>query len=285
MDGMIQVRVEADSVNPYTGKRLTTFVATYPRFIHSEVLTHRLMARNSSSSRAIPVATLIKKVEDSPVIPVSWGKNQKGMQADEDVDLPTAQEAQDIWLEAMESAASYARKLADLGIHKQITNRVIEPWMTITTVISGTEWDNFFTLRCDPTAQPEFQALACMMRDEMNDSEPVMRLCHIPFVTDEELIAWFKLSLNPWEASLYSMKVATGRLARVSYLTHEGIRDPDKDIDLFGRLRNDKHMSPFEHCAVALPALTPNRGCFSDWRQFRQEVEDGRIGLLEAIAS
>src|SRR5262245_7021748 len=159
-----ECRIEADSISP-AGHRLVTWVVKYPRIIHSELLTHRMFSRNSSSSRAIPVERLIKKVADEPFVPQQWAKNQKGMQAGEEFDKHTSSDLDMMWLFACAQALRHAKELADLGVHKQWVNRLLEPWTWIDVVITATHWNNFFALRCHPAAQPEIRTIAEMMRE------------------------------------------------------------------------------------------------------------------------
>lgn len=261
---MYAAEVKADSINPHTGQRIITVVATYPRFVHSEFMTHRVFSRNAASSRAIPVKTLMQRIKDDPVIPVEWGKNQKGMQAGETVDERTVEFADLIWRDALQCMMSHASQLADAGIHKQIVNRLLEPWAWMTTIITGTEWDNFFRLRCHPDAQPELQRMAFMVRDAIEASTPVSRALHVPF-SDH-----IPGSYN-WKERF---EIATARVARISYLTHDGIRDLSQDRRLHGDLLRDKHMSPFEHCSFAMGRYG-SCGNFRDWCQYRHLVDLG----------
>jgi thymidylate synthase ThyX len=160
---MYKVVVLADSVAP-NGSRLFTVEATYPRFVHSELMTHRQFSRNAASSRAIPVEKTLARVWDEPATPISWGKNQKGMQAEEEllgVDLGFARS---YWTEARNKAAQQADKMVKMGVHKQIVNRLLEPFVWMTTIISATDWANFFALRCHRDAQPEIREIADRIR-------------------------------------------------------------------------------------------------------------------------
>lgn len=257
-----QARVICDSVNP-AGCRLTTWVLKYPRFIHAELLTHRQFSRNSSSSRARPVKVMIQEVLDDPVMPVHWGQNQRGMQADQEVDDTAREAAQREWLAARDAAVASVQALQELGIHKQIANRILEPWMWISVVLSTTTHANWFALRDHPDAQPEIATLARMMRDALAASEPTPTAAdgwHLPFVRESE-------QELPFETQL---AVATARCARVSYLTHEGARDVEKDVTLHERLRTSRppHASAFEHCARAT-AGREGSGNFQGWVQYR----------------
>ena len=272
----IEAQVIADSISPLQS-RLTTFALRYPRFIHAEFMTHRLFSRNASSSRAIPAKTLFKTIETDPALPVHWGKNQKGMQAHEEVDTFTGEVCERMWLDARDKVLDIARSLEGMGIHKQVVNRLIEPWSHITVVVTATEWDNFFSLRCHPDAQPEIKVLAEKMRDLYYSHIPArveFGQWHLPFVKPEERVApghYGKDGRPKNESNL--IKASTARCARVSYLTHDK-KDPilDVDIELHDRLLSSKHMSPFEHPAT--PAANLDFcGNFKGWIQYRKMIK------------
>lgn len=132
-----ECRILLDSINT-SGDRLTTFQITYPRFVHCELMTHRVFSRNSSSSRAIPIEKMIEQVENDPVIPVYWGKNQRGMQATEELTGVVRERAIEKWLDARDCAVDHAREMHLNCVHKQIVNRILEPWMWITVLVSAT---------------------------------------------------------------------------------------------------------------------------------------------------
>ena len=183
---LISAKVIADSVCP-KGVRMTTMEIEYPRFILAELNTHRMLSKNSASSRAIPVKAMHEFIRANPATPVSWGKNQPGMKAEEQVGTSVAEEAEQLWNRAKEDALHWADALAHkLAIHKQIANRITEPWMTMKTVISGTEWNNFFHLRNHPDAQPEIKALAEAMTVAYTTHLPVPLKpgeWHLPYIT------------------------------------------------------------------------------------------------------
>lgn len=126
---MIQAKVIADSIND--NNRLTTVQLTYPRFIHSEVMTHRVFSRNAASSRAIPVEKMIAQVRDNPAMPIYWGLNKPGMQAG--AEIVDVERAKLVWIAAANDAANRANQMMVLGLHKQVANRTLEPyqWMTL----------------------------------------------------------------------------------------------------------------------------------------------------------
>lgn len=282
-------RILADSLAP-CGKRLTTFEISYPRFVHSEFMTHRMFSRNSASSRAIPVEKMIERVLIDPVTPVWWGKNQAGMQAREELDGEPKVDCRETWFTARDKAVASVKTLMQIGLHKQIANRLLEPWMWITVIVSATEWENFFRLRCHPDAQPEIQKIAVTMRDLYASSAPAqleVGAWHAPLIRDEDMEAidtLLQLEPPPGDGAgrtraawALGVKVAVGRCARVSYLTHDGKRDLKADLDLHDRLMYSEHWSPFEHAARAL-RLPERIGNFVGWRQYRADVDPNYTG-------
>ena len=259
---MIEAKVVEDTISA-TGRRLTTLQLKYPRFIHSEFMTHRVFSRNASSSRAIPIAKMIEQVRNDPAMPIEWGTNKPGMQAGDPVDNP--ERAVLSWRMAALEAAYRAEKMAELGLHKQLVNRVLEPFQWMHTIVTATDWDNFFTLRDHPAAQPEIAALARSMRTAMQLSKPDTQFWHIPYVGIEEA---------PIHNRNDVLMVSAARCARVSYLNHDGTNpDWERDLALAEKLLEAKHMSPFEHQAFALDDPYERSGNFRGWCQFRKELE------------
>lgn len=222
------------------------------------------MSRNSASSRAIPVEKMIRMVQENPYVPWHWGKNQKGMVAEQEVSAEQAEQATEVWLAARDAAVFRARLLLEQGIHKQITNRLLEPFMWHTVIVTATEWDNFLNLRCHPAAHPDIRRIAELMRISLAESKPKTMLdgdWHLPYITQDD------------EFDLETLrKISVGRCARVSYLTHDGKRDPQKDIELHDRLLTDGHMSPFEHQAAPLEFPYEWSGNFRGWLQYRKTI-------------
>jgi hypothetical protein len=254
---MISFRVIADSLAP-CGTRLTTGLAHYPRSIHSEIMTHRELSRGAGSSRAIPTEKLLKLIEDSPFVPKYIGQNQRGMQAGAEVSEEVRREAEQIWLDQASASIAVARRLAAMNIHKQVVNRLTEPFAYITVLISTTSHDNLFALRDHEAAEPHFQELARVWRQAVKDSTPVKLNYgdwHRPFIDDatrDEVETKFPGSWYEQEKLLN--KISVGRCARLSYLTHEGKRSVEKDIELHDTLmvQDPLHASPSEHVAQAL---------------------------------
>lgn len=270
---MIEAKVIADSVS-FTEKRITTLQLVYPRFIHAEFMTHRVFSRNASSSRAIPVAKMIEMVKNTPAMPIHWGANQPGMQADNEITNIDA--AKGMWLEAAKQAASIATVMNDMGIHKQVVNRILEPFQHIHVVVTATEFDNFFLLRDHKDAQPEIQALARSMNIAMAMSTPktlMMGEWHLPYVSDEEVLE--RKSNNAFSDL---MKMSAARCARVSYMKHDGGKPSlEDDIKLYERLvvSQPPHMSPIEHQATPCLDKDAYSGNFKGWIQYRKQFEQG----------
>lgn len=241
-------KIIADSIT-YEGDRLTTFEVTLHRFVLAELNTHRVFSRNSASSRAIPVAKQIQRIEQEPAIPLSWPAEQKGMQGGQELDLGGAQAAQNVWLRARTSAVADAKSLMRTGVHKSVVNRILEPFMWHTVVITSTAWQNFFDLRANPMAQPEIRVAAEEMLKVFEHNEPTLigeGQWHLPYIQGEEYSQHDIPTL---------VQISAARCARVSYLTQAGVRDPQEDINLYKRLTSatPMHASPLEHVATPSP--------------------------------
>ncbi len=238
------------SVSP-DGVRIDTLLLRYPRFIHSEFMTHRQFSRNASSSRAIPVERLIADVESDLVFPSFWGKNQPGMQAFGELEGVSREKSEEAWRRAMYSATNYARIMAREGAHKQIVNRILEPFAHINVVVTATEWDNFFALRIHEDAQPEIKVLAEAMRNAIDGAAPQLLSYgewHLPFVSADEISEY---GLMDDDGTLRDISAA--RCARTSYKTHDGrVSTIEEDVALGERLTKSRpfHASPFEHQAI-----------------------------------
>lgn len=297
----IKAKIVADSVST-DNIRLTTMELTYPRFVHAEFMTHRMFSRNASSSRAIPTSTMIDRIEKEAAEPIHWGKNQPGMQANAELEWDALVQTRKAWNEARDAAVKYARRMHELGAHKQIVNRILEPFAHITVVVTATEYNNFFHLRCHKDAQPEIKELAEKMEEAMDNSEPFLRQhgeWHLPYTDDDDIEAAIKkaiadsdqigaasLEFIDQRSTTLMCSISAARCARVSYLTHDARRpDIDEDLKLYDRLMRSSpmHASPTEHQA------TPDRlvyygsvsvkgwenphfhGNFVGWQQFRKQ--------------
>jgi thymidylate synthase ThyX len=279
---MIKASIIADSINN-KGKRITSFVVTMPRIVLAELNTHRVLSRNSASSRAIPFAKMLEMVKKTPFMPIQWMKDHSGMQGNEffteDSEIEAVKAA---WLEARDNAVASAEKLSALGLSKQFVNRGLEAYMYHTVIITATEFENYFALRAHEAAEIHIQKLAFLMLEEMNNSTPKLLQVgewHIPFGENMDEIKINSMYVGPdgmkeqeeW-LQRAKVKVAVARCARVSYTVvgEEGKPDNyENDIKLHDRLLGMGHLSPFEHCAQC----TDNEGWsgnFQGWAQYRK---------------
>ena len=299
---MINAKILLDSLNP-AGDRITTWILTYPRWVLAELNTHRALSRNTSSSRAIPVSKLIEQVKTNPAVPSFWGKNQPGMQADVELTGTELAEAKRLWLEGRDNAVRIVEQLNAVGLHKQSANRLLEPFLYVTSLITFTDGENFFGLRAEKDAQPEFRELAYLMLRLYQESEPTRLKAgewHIPFGDsfDVERLADIVYKDYPNDGSYTSaptseftelrIKIATARCARTSYLNFDGKDDYAADIKLtMEKLAPSGHWSAFEHCAEALPEST-RCGNFVGWKQYRkffpnENRSDGRVKRFSRV--
>lgn len=257
-------RVVLDSINS-SGQRLTTFEVTAHRFVLAEINTHRALSRNYRSSRAVPFTKLLAEA-NNPAMPVSYVKNRPGMVGTDQMNESEIAVTRFWWCKAAEAAVAGAQALSETHIHKSIVNRVLEPYLFVHGVISATEWNNFYSLRLAPDAQPEFQLLAKAMEAARNANTPrklIPGQWHLPYVDeyadaerlDKHLFGLGRHGYGPAECReiLSGMcKLSVARVARVSIKPHDGSNiDVAKDIKLHDKLFVDHHMSPFEHAAMA----------------------------------
>ena len=272
----ISAKVVCDSISEQ-GVRLTTFEIEYPRFIHSEVMTHRNLSKNSSSSRAIPITKMLEQIESNMAIPLYWGKAKSGMQATEEVDIDDVWWYEEKWKFAFDEVSYRIEQLSDNvegkkgfmpPLHKQVPNRLSEPFQMIKVVITGTDFDNFFNLRIHKDAQPEICMLAYKMYKAMQESKPVTLKVgewHLPYVD-----SCYEIDQNTQEkggkleyyvGELYTkgfkyisledaIKLSAASCASVSYRT-EGmtLEKADKIFDMLIKAEV-VHSSPLEHCAT-----------------------------------
>ena len=232
------VKVILDSISQ--GVRLTTFEVVCPVHTWTHVLTHRALSRNAQSHRAIPVAKLIEKATYTPT---DWGAKGKGMAPTKSIeDLSTIHQLTAEWDAARQNAIATARRLDGLGLHKELANRVLSPFLYVTALVSATEWTNFLALRADVSSgvQGDTFDVASAIKTSLAIHTPTERTSHFPFVTGTE-----------WEKHKRGPSLSAARCARVSYTSHDGEIDLDKDLELADTLTANKHYSPFEHVAMS----------------------------------
>ena len=271
----IKARIVADSISE-SGVRITTFELEYSRFIHSELMTHRLFSRNSMSSRAVPVKKMIDLVVNSPAIPVYWGMNKPGMQAD--VEHEDTEACENAWKSAAKNASEIASSMSEKGLHKQIVNRLLEPFQMMKTVVTATEFDNFFWLRRHEDAQPEIKELANCMYEAMWVSQPEKLKYgewHTPYVQHERdndgEIRYVTEDCDFGNDYELALKVSASCCAQVSYRVLDD--SLEKALDIYNKLVESKpvHASPFEHQATPM-------GCFGNFSDHQAITHIDRHG-------
>jgi len=255
---IITARILADSVSP-DGVRVTTMEIEYPRFILAELNTHRMLSKNSASSRAIPVKTMHQHMRENPAQPVHWGKNQPGMQAKEELADNDLADAKFMWQRAQQDAMHWASQMAErVGLHKQVANRITEPWMLMKTVISGTEWANFWWLRAHADAQPEIHELATKMFAAYNSSTPQPLNpgeWHVPYVTTQRSLdgtLYYIDSTDTYISAEAARIISASCCAQVSYRKNDDTLE--KATKIFRQLIESQpcHASPVEHQATPM---------------------------------
>lgn len=261
----ISAKILKDSVSP-SGVRITTFELVYHRYFHSEVMTHRVASKNASSSRAVPIKKFVDMVLTDPATPTHWGANQAGMQASSELTGFRLHMAKFVWKLASKSAAYLSLALSKIGVHKQIANRLTEPFQYMKVVFTATELDNFFHLRAHPDAQPEFQKLAYAMKSAVDESTPQPLYAgewHLPYITtvrdDSGVLGYFsdgeRLTLDA------AQKISASCCAQVSYRILN--TNPEKAEDIFNKLiySDPVHASPTEHQAT--PIIGNRKGTYT----------------------
>jgi hypothetical protein len=301
----VEAKVVCHSISP-EAIPIATVQIKQPRIIHSEFMTHRALSKNASSSRAIPTERMLKNILEDPARPVRFGANQKGMQ-DKGGDhrepvmfcnpftgALISMPPEDAWDYGLHLMSSISQGFADAGYHKQIANRLVEPWSHISLVVTATEWDNFFMLRDHPDADPTIHAVAAAVKDALRESSPKLikqGQWHLPYIHEDEKGGSIAL------ADLIKMSVA--RCARVSYLNHDGGNPSmEEDINLYTRLMGSQpfHATPSEHQAtpdryapfVANGYMTKKwenpheHGNLYGWRQYRKMISGENGGTRRA---
>ena len=259
--GQSTATVLARTWNPKTKQEIITWELMYPRYIHSELMTHRQFSRNAASSRATPTKVLVEEVRKHPVFFDEVRLNQKGMTGGELVDNDVLKEFKSQWEDAANTAADYAENWLKMGIAKQTVNRILEPFLPIRTIVTATDIDNFFKLRLAPDAQPEIQSLAKAMNESREKAGVSVEEVHIPYAE------YFS------DKTEHLVTRAIAACARVSVARNDGKKTTyEEDLAFTKRLLQAGHMTPFEHVAYA----TSHKGRYanlSDWMSVRWVAE------------
>lgn len=313
---MFNVKIIADSINA-VGKRITTFELDYQRFIHAELLTHKMLSRNSASSRAIPVSKVLEQVRNDPAMPSYWGKNQPGMQAKEecnnDIVLPeyltkaaliychkeehydqvliaggtVSLSKEDYWEFCAWLAAGNSEGMANAEYHKQIANRITEPFQWMKIVLTATEWNNCWHLRDHPDAQPEIQVLFHEMKRQYDLCEKTTFLkageWHLPYVnTTFDCIDGSCVIYKDQEGNILTeeqaLRLSASCCGQVSYRKLD--TSQEKADDIFKRLVESVpvHASPTEHANLCIDVSKINPFDPKTWVEGLTHVDkDGKL--------
>ena len=273
-----EVTILADSISP-KGIRLTTFQLKYWRAVHSEMMTHRVFSRCAQSSRATPIEKTFENIKNGAWGPAKWTKNCKGMVAQEELNAEHIPYANLTWDLAAQNMITIAQGFVNMGIHKQIVNRLLEPFNSINVVVSSTCWNNFWKLRQAHDADPSIKILADKMHEVFDQHEPEKLdygQWHLPHIQEEDwnLVKEYQKNTDSpknFSTLMYLCRVSAARCARVSYKAFDGTTSIEQDLNLFNRLVQDGHMTPLEHVAMADDGKFPEEyGNFIGWRQLRK---------------
>lgn len=282
---MTSAKIIKHSVTEW-GQEIVTFEIEHPRMVHADFMTHKMFSKNGSSSRAIPVMAMLKRIWNDPVIPVYWGKNQSGMEAREEITGLRLVLAKLVWNLAGKSSCIFSFLLSKLGLHKQLSNRITEPFGFIKLVVTGTSFDNFYRLRDHQSAQPELQDLARKMKKAHEASTPKLLKSgewHLPYVDDDG----FEFDIES------KLKLSSSLCAQTSYRKSD--ETLDKAYTVYDRLIDSEpaHFSPMEHQATPLSDESSVffthkdklgrlwSGNFCGWGQYRQKIQHEK--KLEAM--
>lgn len=272
LNELITAKVIADSTN-WTSSRVTTLELEYPRYIHSELMTHRVFSRNAASSRAIPVDKMIDIIVNQREFFPIWTETQKGMQGKIITDEDRILTLNTKWKMARAHATHAAWNLKRLGIHKQNINRLLEPYQFMKTIVTATDWTNFFHLRLAEDVMPEMQLLARKIKEAMNSSTPCnldIGEWHLPYIKGDE----------GYDTET-AKKISVSCCAQVSYRKLD--ETPEKALEIYNKLvSGDRlHASAFEHvCTPITNYDAPLLGNLKGWTQYRHIVEAGlKAGL------
>lgn len=287
--------IVADSVYAQ-GPRLTTLQLRYPRMVHAECKTHRMigkfagpvlveddislmgdhwLSRNGRSSRAVPVGRMLQE----PIYVPNFRQNQKGMQAGDGFSDEELAEIEVRWIAEADRTREFVRWMSERGVHKQWANRPLEWFGSIETLItvSGDHWPNFFALRLHEAAQPEMQDLALAIKRELTSSTPKVLAegdWHLPYVDDDD---WQQFPQDVMGADGYSaldgiMKISVARCARVSIEPFDGDPSYEAEARRYAILvgAQPMHASPAEHLATPDPQGEGPASNLTGWRQLRK---------------
>ena len=240
---------------------LITFHLMYPRFIHSEMMTHKDFSRSAASSRAIPVRKMLSQVWNKPAMPIHWGKNQPGMQAAHAIQGWKKTVLRNLWMMCGRAVCVFVWVAMKMGLHKQVANRMLEPWQLMQVTLTTCKLANFYNLRIHADAQPEIRQLATLMRLAHHGSEPKILHAgewHLPWITEGDIADVRGMVGTDEEQTKLLKKMSAARCARSSYANFDGKRSIDGDLATYSKLVDSEpvHASPCEHQATPDQQIT-----------------------------
>lgn len=235
MKTKINAQIVAHSVNEQ-GDELISVLATFPRIILAEVNTHRMLSKNTSSSRAIPFAKMVESVQNDTFIPIAWQKAHSGMQGTEYFEGENVESLKQDWLRAREQAISSAKFLTETGATKQLCNRLLEPFMWTTMLITGSRegWDNFFNLRC-----PDYidKGISVKSKKELINLFPEL----------SEKSEQYWRDINVGQAEIHIMDLAEKIYDAVNESTPKVLKAGEWHIPFRDKINRNNHFFSFSH--------------------------------------
>lgn len=286
--------------------RLTSLVLKFPRTVLAEFNTHRVFSRNSASSRARSVKATIKEVIENPYIPL-WTINKAGMSghwasprveaeatevylAGRDAAVRTAlallvgsdriegfgrddkeiasrySEVVDYYYDHMYSGTG-AEPDFGLSVHKQVLNRVLEPYMFHEVIVTSSYFDNFLKLRDHNEADPAIWGVSHLLGEAIAHSEPTISEIHAPFSSNLEKTL---ILGQPWPVARPHLIKSAMESAQISYNDKSRAIKSTATAERGESLLTAGHLSPFEHVAVATRLLSRSLALRSVFCEFRR---------------
>lgn len=251
----IEAKIIADSKNEF-GDRITTMIVTFPRFILAELNTHRMFSRNSASSRAIPFEKMVKSVEENPFIPIAWQKDHKGMQGTEYLNEDESAIVKRNWLSARNEAIVKAKELNQDGVTKQLCNRLLEPFMWHTVIITATEFQNFFELRCPQYGGTDSKNKEIFFKSKKDAYNHLINQgVNIQHINLEDTIGW--LQINKGQSEIHMMVLAECMWDAMNESTPKELKENQWHIPFRDKI-NDGKAAQAQSPNVALNNLNLN---------------------------
>lgn len=278
------------SISVRTKLVITTMHIRVPRIIWPEILTHRVLSRNARSSRAVPERVMLEEIQRDPFVPWHWTRIQQGMQGEAGHDNPVVllnpkTDLEEIhsneraWLLARDSALGYAKAFAGAGYHKQIFNRIVEPYMWIDGLITTVTWNNLLWLRDDDAAEPHLRDIAVAIKQVLDSAKPQQLDdgdWHLPYIAAADYAAAADRFPRMSQQNEWLRKISAARCARMSYVPFNGEASYEAELQRYLRLTSDArlHASPMEHQA------TPDFQ-LADGRWARPELHGNLLGFVQ----